>query len=54
MILELARILPFRINVPFWGGSTRNASLCCLPCRYTEQAIEQIVKAPVISDAMSL
>ena len=33
---------------------TRNASLCCLLCRYTEQAIEQTVDVPVISDAMSL
>ena len=48
MILELAGIRPL------WGGFTRFYSLCCLPCRYTEQAIELTIEAPVISDAMSL
>ena len=38
----------------FVGGSTSNAFLCCLPCRYTEQAIEQTIELPMISDAISL
>ena len=50
MILKLPRILAFRITGPLWN----NAFLCCLPCRYTEQAIEQTIELPMISDAMSL
>ena len=54
MFLELACILEISITGPLWGGSTRNASLCCLLYRCTEQAIEQTMEVPVISDAMSL
>ena len=34
----------------FVRGSTRNTSLCCLFC-FTEHAIEQTIKVPVLSDA---
>ena len=39
---------------PFVKGTTSNVFLCCLPCRYAEQAIEQTIELPMISDAMSL
>ena len=43
MILELPRILTFRITGPLWGVH-----------RNTEQAIEQTIELPMISVAMSL
>ena len=43
MILELPRILTFRITGPLWGVH-----------RNTEQAIEQTIELPMISFAMSL